>query len=222
MPHFLRHSLLIQLLSVYLLFVIVVLIGGVGVNMVVEQRLRDDAQASDRALAQEIALETSLHLCDAEKSLIALGNLIGQTSTPAAIINLFQSYQAARSDVDHVYWLDSVGTIHVSSPSGGIGVGIAEFSPPDVVQRVLQQHRLAFDVGIADETTLQPQAGVIIAEPVYANPENPSAKACSNYTSANTSTGDLIGIVAANISLKELSVPLSKVVEAQRLQAGIS
>ena len=62
MLHFVRRSLLVQLLSVYLLFVVIVLLGGVGVNAVVEQQLRNDAQASDQALGQEIALETGLHL----------------------------------------------------------------------------------------------------------------------------------------------------------------
>ena len=76
MLHYVRRSLLFQLLSVYLLFVIVVLIGGVGVNAVVEQQLRNDVQASDQALAQEIALETSLHLRDSENALVALGKLV--------------------------------------------------------------------------------------------------------------------------------------------------
>jgi len=75
MLHFARRSLLVQLLSVYLLFVIVVLIGGVVVNAVVEQQLSTDVQASDEALAQEIALETSLHLRDAENALVMLGKL---------------------------------------------------------------------------------------------------------------------------------------------------
>ena len=66
MLHFMRRSLLVQLLSVYLLFVAVVLMGGAGVNVVVEQRLRNDVQASDQALAQEIALETSLQAHPAE------------------------------------------------------------------------------------------------------------------------------------------------------------
>ena len=39
MLHFVRRPLLVQLLSVYLLFAIVVLLGGVGVNAVVEQAL---------------------------------------------------------------------------------------------------------------------------------------------------------------------------------------
>src|SRR5258708_24305075 len=72
MLHFMSRSLLVQLLSVYLLFAVVVLIGGVGVNAVVEQRLRNDVQASDQALAQEIALQTSLQLPGAENALAAL------------------------------------------------------------------------------------------------------------------------------------------------------
>ncbi|HEY0753610.1 MAG TPA: hypothetical protein VGD98_06580 [Ktedonobacteraceae bacterium] len=47
-------SLLLQLLSVYLLFVIVVLAGGLGVNAIFERRLSDDVHASDQALAQEV------------------------------------------------------------------------------------------------------------------------------------------------------------------------
>ena len=75
MLQFMRRSLLLQLLSIYLLFVVIVLLAGLGVNMVVEQKLRTDVQASDQALAQEIALETSLHLRVEEQSLEALGNL---------------------------------------------------------------------------------------------------------------------------------------------------
>ena len=82
MLHFMRRSLLVQLLSVYLLFVVVVLIGGVGVNMVVEQKLRNDVQASDQALAQEIAVQTDLQLLDAENALVRLGKLAEQAGAP--------------------------------------------------------------------------------------------------------------------------------------------
>src|SRR2546430_15667153 len=109
MLHFMRRSLLVQLLSVYLLFVGIVLIGGVGVNAVVEQKLRNDAQASDQALAQEIAVEASLHLSDSESSLAKLGNLAVEANTPAAMMSLFQTFEAARSDVDQVDWLDRLG-----------------------------------------------------------------------------------------------------------------
>jgi len=84
MLHFARRSLLVQLLSVYLVFVIAVLLGGVEVNTVVEQQLRNDVQASDQALAQEIALQTSLQLQSAENSLVKLGSLV-QARTPRAL-----------------------------------------------------------------------------------------------------------------------------------------
>src|SRR5258708_6251861 len=131
MLHLVRQSLLVQLLSVYLLFVIVVLIGGVEVNAVVEQQLRNDAQASDQALAQEIALETSLHLRDSEKALVALGKLAAQTSAPEAMASSFQTFQAARSDVDQVYWLDPPGIPGVSWAAGQ-DVVRAAFLPPGV------------------------------------------------------------------------------------------
>ena len=149
MLHYVRRSLLFQLLSVYLLFVIVVLIGGIGVNAVVEQQLRNDVQASDQALAQEIALETSLHLRDSENALVALGKLVAQSNTPAAIASDFRTFQAARNDVDHVYWLDPLGGVSVSWPPN---VVVAEFSPPDVIQRARLATIPVFEVGIVDIT----------------------------------------------------------------------
>ncbi|TMD68331.1 MAG: hypothetical protein E6I91_04670 [Chloroflexi bacterium] len=108
MLHFVRRSLLFQLLSVYLLFVVIVLLGGLAVNAVIEQRLSKDAQASDQALAQEIAVETNLQMLDAENSLVALSKLTAKASTPGAMESIFQAFLAARSDVDHLYFLDMI------------------------------------------------------------------------------------------------------------------
>jgi signal transduction histidine kinase len=201
MLHFMRRSLLVQLLSVYLAFVVVVLIGGMVVNAVVEQKLRNDAQASDQALAQEIAVETSLHLSDSERSLARLGNLAVQADTPAAMVSLFQAFQAARSDVDQVYWLDPVGALVVSCPQlpGKCQDKlVAEFSPPDVIRHALTALGPIFDVGAVVEPTFN--AGVIIAYPVHAQ------------------GGKLVGIVAASFSLAKLSDPLAAVVNAQQEQ----
>ncbi len=197
MLHIARRSLLLQLLSVYLLFVVVVLIGGVGVNAVVEQQLRNDVQAADQALAQEIALETGLKLDDTKNSLVALGQLALEAGTPDAIESTFRTFQAARGDVDHVYWLDPVGTLLVTSPPNKGFLG-SEFAPPDVVRRALTATKPVFEVGVAGETTFAPS--LIIAEPV------------------RTPNGKLVGIVAASILLVELSDPLSNVVQAQQRQ----
>src|SRR5258706_13772237 len=88
---FMRRSLLVQLLSVYLLFVVIVLLGGVEVNTVVEQQQRNDVQASDRALAQEIALHTSIQLSDAKQSIVKLGNLAEKARSLAAIQNILST-----------------------------------------------------------------------------------------------------------------------------------
>lgn len=199
MVHLMRRSLLIQLLSIYLLFVVIVLLGGLEVNAVVEQKLRNDVQASDQALAQEIALETSLHIRVAEQSLVALGKLALPASTPMMMRSLLHAFHDARSDVDQVSWLDPVGTIQVSWPPGKVRLG-AEFSPPSVVQRALNPNinSPVFEVGIAEETTFVPD--VIIAEPVRA----PGSK--------------LVGLVVASLSLAELSDPLRNVVKAQQQQ----
>ena len=205
MLHFMRRSLLVQLLSVYLLFVVVVLIGGVGVNMVVAQKLRNDVQASDQALAQEIAVETSLHLSDSESSLAKLGTLTVQADTHAAIVSLFQAFEAARNDVDQVYWLDPVGALVVSCPPlpGKCQDKLkAEFSPPEVIRRALTEtgpvFEPVFEVGAVVEPTFN--AGVIIAYPAHAR------------------GGKLVGFVAASFSLAKLSDPLEAVVNAQQDQ----
>ncbi|HKD76470.1 MAG TPA: hypothetical protein VKB76_13290, partial [Ktedonobacterales bacterium] len=195
-----RRSLLIQLLSVYLLFVMIVLAADAGFNVVVEHQLRAEVQTSDQALGQEIALETDRQLSDDASSLAELGTLAAQAVTPAAITDIFRTYQVARSDVNYVYWLDPVGTLRVSWPlTNSVALG-AEFSPPDVVQRAITSADPVFEVGIAVETTFN--AGAIIAAPVR----------------DNTDAHNLIGIVAANVSLEELSEPLASVITAQHQQ----
>ncbi len=64
--------------------------------------MRTDAQTSDKALAQDIAVETSLHVSDAENAIFELSKLVGQAATPAAIVSILQTFKAARSDVDQV------------------------------------------------------------------------------------------------------------------------
>lgn len=198
MRHYWRQSILAQLLSAYLLFVILVVSSGVGFNLFIQQRLQGDVQTADQALAQEIALETSLQLTDAETSLVKLSQAVAQTSSPAEVTTLFRAYQAAQAQVEYVYWLDPVGALKLAWPqTSELGVG-SEFSPPEVVQRAIASADPVYEVGIAVTTTFS--AGVIIAEPM------------------RSTDGRLVGIVAINLSLFELSEPLTTVVNAQLRQ----
>lgn len=195
MLHFIRRSLLVQLLSVYLIFVMLVLLGGIAVDGIIEQRLTFDVQASDQALAQEIALRTNLQLIGAQKELVEISKLVLQTQTPEELQEIFQVFKSTHSDVDQVFWLDAVGVLRLTWPEGNVGLG-SEFSPPGVVQQALRSNGPVFEVGIATATATR-NAGVIVASPV------------------RNSSGSLIGIVAASFSLVELSLPLQTVVQAQ-------
>lgn len=201
-PQLVRRSLLVQLVSVYLLFVLVVLIAGVGVNAVVEQHLRDDVQAADQVLAQDIALETRDKLISAEKSLPTLSTLALRAGSRDGMVSVFQSFMATRGDIDHVYWLDPYGilALSVSSPTSNLpdplGVG-QEFSPPSVIQQAFAASGPVFEVGIAQESTSYP--GVIIAYPVRVNQRDV--------------TSPLIGILATSLSLSELSNSLQSIVK---------
>ncbi|HEV2236597.1 MAG TPA: ATP-binding protein, partial [Ktedonobacterales bacterium] len=194
-----RLSLLIQLVSVYLAFVLVVLVAGIGVNALAEQRLRHEVEVSDQALAEEIALATQSQFEGAATSLVTLGKLVLRSGTAAGITGTFQAFVAARSDVEHVYWLDKLGRVVVSvrSPTSApdsVGIG-AEFSPNGVTDQALAQTGPAFEVGIAQQTTLK--SGVTLASAV------------------RDANDRLMGIVVMTLSLEDLSAPLTTVINQQ-------
>jgi signal transduction histidine kinase len=200
MTRFPRRSLLIQLVSVYLAFVLVVLVAAISENTLAEQRLRKDVEASDQALAVEIALTAQAQMNVAATSLVTLGKLAQRAGTLPAITSTFQAFVAARNDVEHVYWLDSVGHVLVSvrSPTSApdaVGIG-AEFSPGQVIDQALAQGGPVFEVGIAQETSVK--AGVIMA---------------AGVRDANDRT---LGIVVMTLSLDGLSAPLTTVIQEQK------
>jgi hypothetical protein len=109
-------------------------------------------------------------------------------------VSLFQAFEAARNDVDQVYWLDPVGALVVScppSPGKCQDKLKAEFSPPEVIQRALTEpgpvFEPVFEVGAVVEPTFN--AVVIIAYPAHAR------------------GGKLVGFVAASLPLAKLSDP---------------
>ena len=227
--NYLRRSLLVQLVSVYLLFVFVVLVAGVGVNAIIEQRLRGDVQAADQALAQEIAGQTGQRMRSARYALEQLSALALRAAPPADMIGAsqafkdalshdFEAFMDAQSDILHVSWLDPFGSVVVSvarpSPESAptpdnIGLLGPEFSPPSVVQDACNEDATGnntapvYQVGIAQETT--GEAGVIVAAPVNSSATQSANKGC---TSA-------VGFVAMSISLVQLSTPLQNVVAVQ-------
>lgn len=237
--NYLRRSLLVQLVSVYLVFVFVVLVTGIGVNTIIEQRLRADVQAADQALAQEIAGQTSQRMISASKAIQGLSNLALRNASQAgvttdsqafkdALAHDFEAVMDAQGDILHVSWLDPFGSVVVSvaRPSAesaptqdGSGVVGQEFSPPSVVQDA--RYEDATNEGAAKKGVHNANAPVyevgIASETtneagvIVAQPVDDAA---INTTSA--SNPHLIGIVAMSISLVQLSTPLQDVVAVQR------
>lgn len=194
MSRFIRRSLLVQMLGVYLAFVAVVIGTGAGLNAVLEGQLRAQVQAADMALAQQIAIETSITLHDAQSALEGLAQLPAvRSGDPTAMEAAFTAAMAARPDVDHIYWTDPFGTLLVAVPSASTAIG-SEFQPPDIVQSVLRTGR-AFDVGVVNHGTFS--AGVVIAEAGY------------------NMAGQRTGILAITLALDNLSEPLVRVVHTQ-------
>jgi hypothetical protein len=100
------------------------------------------------------------------------------------------------------HWLDPLGGLHISCSQAtreNWPLAEQEFSPPDVIQSARNASGPVFEVGVAVEPT-KPNfnAGVITAEPVH------------------TANRQLVGIVAASLSLVDLSEPLTAVVNAQQ------
>jgi PAS domain S-box-containing protein len=193
-----RHSLLIQLLGVYLLFVAAVLGTDLEVNAVARQQVRAELQTSDLALAQQVALDTDTELRGVEAALIHLGRLDAvRRGATGAMASAFHAFKAARPDVDLVYWLDAHGTLQVSDPTDLRTLG-EDFSGQQVFQRARLASGPIVADGIVDLTTFN--AVVTFAVPL------------------RDGAGHLDGVLATNLLLDDLSAPLRTVIAAQAQQ----
>jgi PAS domain S-box-containing protein len=206
MRQLVRGSLLVQMLGIYLVFVLVVLAAGAAVDAVVQQRLQSDVQASDQALAQEIAIDTSHTLGDAESSLRNLAAALYQRGAvspggSAALQSALLGFQISRPEIDRVYWLDQIGDVVMAAPELPPGASL-ELQPPGVVEPLLSPTfaKQAIQVGYAQSPPFGP--GVIIAVPVP----------------LNHGTNPLVGMLAVSLNLSELSEPLTSVVHPQGRQ----
>lgn len=194
----LRRSLLAQLLGGYLLFVTIVLMGGIGLTAIVRHQLEAGTQAADLALAKTIALETASRMESARESVAALaGSAVVRGGDERAMGQAFVTFKAARPDLDRVYWLDAAGVLRVSVPGDPRTLG-ADYADERVFRHA-QTATVAFvEAGGVDPTTFN--GVVVVAQPV------------------RDADGQLLGLVATNMLLDGLSGPLRTVVDDQGRQ----
>ncbi len=199
MSNLIRRSLLVQLLGVYLLFVLVAVGAGFVVSQQVQERLQAEVQASDLALAQTIALETDTKIRNERDSLAELAKLqVLEHGESAEIESAFRAFKSARSDIDRVYLLDATGILTVSVPSDVRTLGI-DYSDERVFRKAQKANGPVIEAGVVDLTTFN--AVVAIAHPL------------------RDSSGRFVGVVATNLLLEDLSAPLRAVVEGRARQS---
>src|SRR5205807_3305754 len=121
-------------------------------------------QASDLALAQAIALETSDALRGARDSLADLGALpVVRAGNVPGMAAAFAAFKVARKDVDRVYWLDAAGIMRLSVP-GDVRTQDLDLARAPVFQRARTATAPLLEAGLVDLTTFN--AVVAVAVPV--------------------------------------------------------
>jgi signal transduction histidine kinase len=195
---FVRRSLLMQLLCVYLVFVLIVLATGVEADRVGRGLIVSAVQSTDVALAQEIAFDTDTRLTTIKGALGTLSQLPAiREGVGDDMLESFNAFKAARHDIDQVYWLDANGVMRASEPLNLRTLG-ASFASQPLFQRAVTSHGVTVEAGIVDLTTFN---------------------ADMNFTLAvRDASGQLLGILGAGVLLDGLNAPIDAVMNAQAAQ----
>jgi PAS domain S-box-containing protein len=195
---FVRRSLLMQLLCVYLVFVLIVLATGVEADRVGRGLIVSEVQSTDVALAQEIAFDTDTRLTTIEGALGTLSQLPTiREGVGDDMLESFNAFKAARHDIDQVYWLDANGVMRASEPVNLRTLG-ASFASQPLFQRAITSHGVTVEAGIVDLTTFN---------------------ADMNFTLAvRDASGQLLGVLGAGVLLDGLNAPINAVMNAQAAQ----
>ena len=198
MVHFIRRSLLAQLIGVYLVFVLIVIGSGIEIDAVGQRQIRTQFQTTDLSLAQEVAFDTYTTISETETSLVKLEWAVaGSANDPAGMQSMFDAFRAARPDIDHMYFLDANGVLRASSPVNQHTLGLS-FATIPLFRSVQTSDEPVVSGGTVDPTTSHDV--VTVAEAIHSN------------------HGQFLGMLATSLLLDSLSQPLGMVVAAQTLQ----
>ncbi|MGE5334040.1 MAG: ATP-binding protein [Nitrososphaerota archaeon] len=198
MAQFVRRSLLVQLLGVYLVFVLIVIGSGVEVDAVGRRQIRAQIRANDLVLAQEVAFDTYTTISGVETSLVQFDWAVASSvRDPGNMSNMFAAFKTARSDIGRVYWLDAQGILRVSVPSNPHTMG-ASYAISPLFHDARISDGPVVEGGAVDPTTSQDV--VTVADAVHG------------------SRGEFLGVLATTILIDNLSTPLQTIIAAQTLQ----
>ncbi|MDE3231026.1 MAG: GAF domain-containing protein, partial [Chloroflexota bacterium] len=190
-----RRSLLMQFVSVYIVFVLVILATGVVADQIGQHQFRGAMQLSDLALAQQVAFDTGSRLTNVENSLVALSQLpTVRAGAGPEMVEAFQAFRIARHDVDQVYWLDNTGILRVSVPTNLRTLG-SSFAADPAFKQAAQGTSVVVQADVVDLTTFNADISFSIA--------------------IRDAHGAVLGVLGASVLLDELNIPIQSVMTSQ-------
>jgi PAS domain S-box-containing protein len=186
----------VQLLLLYLLFVVPVLTGALIFDQFASQRLQNEIMSADLALARAIAQETNTTIRNSLHSVEQLatyeevidGDLNG-------MLALFETVQSVRPDVNLIYRLESDGIMLFHYPLGPGSTLLVDFSFREYFQRATKTREPLVSLGRISPTTEEPVATALM--PIWQGDE-------------------FLGLVATNIKLQSLSDTLTSIAAEHR------
>jgi signal transduction histidine kinase len=195
-----RHGLGIQLLALYLLFVLPVIFAALAFDQLAGERLETDVREADLALARAIARETAAVLNDAIHTVeqLAQSPAVRQAEIDG-MLSQFADIAAARPDVNLIYRLGPDGEMLFHFPTGpGSTVGV-NFSHRGYFQDARRLDHAVVSRGRISPTTEQAVATTVM--PIR-------------------SGSAFNGVVATNIRLESLSETLATIANGYRPDQG--
>ena len=186
-----RQDLRLQLLALYLLFVIPIFILVLLFFISASRRLQNDVATADLSLARAIALETEALLLKSKEAVQAFAQMPAVVeANPVEMEQAFAAGSAARQDINLFYRLSGEGMMLYHYPPGpGSTVG-RDFSSRDYFQtaRLTQEH--VFSKGRVSPTTGKPVVSSVM--PVFKQ-------------------GRFDGVVATNLELQRLTETIKRI-----------
>ncbi|HZY40461.1 MAG TPA: cache domain-containing protein, partial [Anaerolineae bacterium] len=196
---FWRRDLGLQLLALYLVFVLPVVVAALIFDATASTQLERDVRAADLALGRSIALETEAFV---QQALAAVDNFAHlpavQSGNPDQFATLFNAALSARRDVSLFYFLDATGRMVYHAPIG----------PGSTVGQDFSFRQYFIDARLSDG----PVVSIGRISPTTGEPVATVAHRVLN------DRGEFVGVVASNLALEQLSTTLREVVNADPTQ----
>ncbi len=191
MHYLIRQKISLQLLSLYLLFVIPVLLGGAGLYVIQQNVLTQNAFQSDLGLAQAVALEVGTNLRAATE-------IDSELSTAQAardldlkqLASVFANASHAHPDISLYFVCDPSGNMIINYPFSPSTIG-QNFSSSDYFQEALKSDSPFISSGSISAIT--------------------DAYVVSVAARITNDKGRIVGVMVINLSLDKLTSRLNTV-----------